>query len=293
MDDDDSFQAFTEGTQLVLPGRLLDRYWKRLAEGTSSERLAEYRNELESSGYRRLYEQMFAEEMLYVSSLHPRTLKEVTAFQRGAGDLAVAQRKDIHLHERMKTMIAMTDELLAWLLKDEYFNAPPQRICEIGGAWGATIAHLTNRFSPVEYQNYEIDPVYAEFAQDELGARAMPCDGESLSGTATDSIDLVVANNVLFFVPPIKTYRYMKEMARVTAPGGVVLFNVVVADTLSEDKLVEFLDDWFPRRAFSLVPQRFLDLAFPPDDFSLLATDETHPGKAGWTYHIYRRNPGG
>lgn len=278
-----------EGTNLTLPAEPLARYWRRVAESAAPEVVERHRQELERTGYRALYDQVFGEERLYAASVNPRTLGELSAFSRGAADLERAARRGLHLHELMAPMVAITDELLAGLLHDDDFAAPPPRtVCEIGGAWGATIAHLTRRYQPAEYRNYEIDSAYAAWAERELGARAMPCDGETLAGTDDASMDLVVANNVLFFVPPIKAYRYLKEMARVVAPGGVVLFNAVIAERLSEAKLDEFLADWFPRRAFGIMPQRFCDLALPEDEFTLLRTDEDHPGKAGWTYHIYR-----
>lgn len=289
MTTDVTVEGWLAGGNLTLPAEPLARYWRRVAEGAAPEVVERHREELERTGHRALFAELFGEERLYARSVNLRTLGELSAFSRGAADLERAARRGVHLHELMRPMLAITDELLGGLLRDDDFAAPPKRICEVGGAWGATIAHLTRRFAPLEYRNYEIDAAYAAWAEKELGARAMPCDGESLAGTDDASMDLVVANNVLFFVPPIKAYRYLTEMARVLAPGGVLLFNAVLADRLSEAQLQGFLDDWFPRRAFGFLPQRFLDLALPEASFVPLRTDDTHPGRAGWTYHVYRR----
>jgi len=148
--------------------------------------------------------------------------------------------------------------------------------------------HLTERFHPTEYQNYEIDSAYAKWAEETFGVKAMPVDGETLSGTKDRSMDLVIANNVLFFMPPIKVWSYLTEMARVTAKNGIIVFNVIVPDFF-ENKQLDFFLEKFPRRAFSFTPQRFIELSFPKTEFEFIRNEESDSDRPFLPYYFFRR----
>src|SRR5262249_52964324 len=152
--------------------------------------------------YRALFEQLFWPEALGCSYISPDGRMFRSPMALGKYDVDFAKRRNIDIPERFATMFETTDKLLWQLLPNEFFPEPPKRICEIGGAWGATIKHLTERFSPDVYYNYEPDRAYADWTSKRFGTTNMPVDGETLRGMDNDSIDLVIANNVLIFVPP-------------------------------------------------------------------------------------------
>lgn len=282
------FTAFVESSRVTLRPEVLDAYYERLRAKTPPDVVDEHARELATTGYERLLEQLFAEEMLVTRVLDARSLREVSSFQRGRRDLENASRAGKHLHEVVKPKVDITHRVLTTLINDEDFDRPPERICEIGGAWGATIKYLSARFGPSEYQNYEIDAAYARWAEEQLGARAMPVDGETLSATEDGSVDLAIANNVLFFMPPIKAWSYLREMARVTRRGGLVLFNALVADRCSEQALEDMMANFFPRRAFSLLPEHFIRIALPSTHFRLIRST-TDPGSVEAPYFVYKR----
>lgn len=288
-DSGDRFDEFLKGTNLVLPAKSLQSHLSRLARTADPEAFARYTERLERTQHRRLYEQLFGEELLLVESLNPKTCLERTTFFRGHQDARRAQRRGRSLVDSNRNKYEVTDRLLGTLLHDEDFKEPPRRICEIGGAWGATVKHLTDRYGPEDYQNYEIDTAYGAWVEEELGARAMPVDGETLSGTHDRSVDLVIANNSLHFMPPIKVFSYLSEMARVLEVGGLAVFNLIVADRFDARMLQSYLAVYFPRRAFSLVPQRFVDLAFSDSEFELVRTQYSNAESVYMPYYTYRR----
>ncbi len=241
----------------------------------SSKNLSSFATDREKLKF--LYSQIFGFEWLNLTYIRGNQKHPIISFLRNDPEVTTAPGSKLY---------QITDKLLTGLLKDSDFNVPPQKVCEIGGAWGATISHITNRFKVVEYQNYEIDLVYANYCANKFGTKIMDCDGETLSGTADKSIDLAIANNVLIFTPLLKAWSYLKELARVVNHGGVVLFNIRVLEYLQSQHPKQILNNIFPMRSHTILSQAFLDNCFPKSDFTLLRRLE----KQGDTcYFIYKK----
>jgi SAM-dependent methyltransferase len=92
---------------------------------------------------------------------------------------------------------------------------------------------------------------------DTYGVTLQPTDGESLASTPSASIDLVHAHKVFVSTSFLVTLRYFDEMARVTRPGGRVLFDVMTEDcvddaTTNKWLAVDFDAGFYP----AIVPRR-------------------------------------
>ena len=262
---------FLDQADLVLPKKGFEWLRARLRKNLGSQRAAEVEAELARTNYRVLFEQIFGSEALATAHFSGNNFLAMRSpMALGAYDVDLARRRGVDLVELFKEKFEITDKLLRELLPDDLFTHPPNSVCEIGGAWGATIKHLVERFEIKTYHNYEPDRHYAQWAAERFGVSNMPVDGETLSGTESDSMDLVLANNVLIFVPPIKIWSYLIEMRRVIRRGGLILFNAVVSDQLTELDLQNQLMGQFPRRTFQIVPRDVIDRTFPAPDFELL-----------------------
>ncbi len=280
-------QDFLRDCDLLLPESGMDFLRSRLRSSHGEEGAREVENELANTNYRVLLEQVFGPESLGCSYLSADNRLIRSPMALGRYEVGFAKRRGFDLVDRLKNLYEVTDALLYKLLPDEYFTLPPKRICEIGGAWGATIKHLSERFHPEEYENYEPDRHYAEWTAERFGAKKMPVDGETLRGTATDSVDLMIANNVLIFVPPIKVWSYLREMRRVTRKDGIILFNAVLSDELNEGDLDHYLATNFPRRQIQIIPGDIIDRTLPESQFLRLPVPAEN--KYNKEYRVYKR----
>jgi hypothetical protein len=274
---------FLDQAELKLPQKSWEWFQAHLLSELGEIRAAQVEDELKAGEYRILFEQLFGSEALACAHFSAKSsIVMRSPMALGAFDVEQAKRRKIDLVDQFKLKFEITDRFLRDILPDDIFWSPPRTVCEIGGAWGATIKHLTERFSIEEYHNYEPDRHYARFVAERFGAKKMPVDGETLQGTETDSMDLVLANNVLIFVPPMKIWSYLTEMRRVVKIGGLVLFNAIISDQLEEKDLRHYLDTCFPRRTFQLMPRDIIDRTFPTSHFELLKTVDRE-------YLVFRR----
>jgi hypothetical protein len=70
---------------------------------------------------------------------------------------------------------------------------------------------------------------------------SQPTDGNSLSSTPSQSIDLVHVHKVLPGQPSLVICQYYLEMIGVARNGGKIVFDIVTEECLSD----ELLDSWF------------------------------------------------
>ena len=87
---------------------------------------------------------------------------------------------------------------------------------------------------PNAYEIYETADDWLPYLRTFPTALVRPCDGRTLSSTATASVDLVHAQKVFVYLDFWTTANYFDEMARVVRPGGAVAFDVVTEDCLDE-----------------------------------------------------------
>jgi SAM-dependent methyltransferase len=116
------------------------------------------------------------------------------------------------------------DELLAGV---EAQIRPDARVLELGCRRGPLTGVLADRAAHVTA--FEIDPAELSDAEDRHQGRPnvrwLLGDGETLSGVADASVDVVLARELFRRLPGAKLQlAHVEEMGRVLAPGGTALF---------------------------------------------------------------------
>ncbi len=87
------------------------------------------------------------------------------------------------------------------------------------------------------------------------------------------NLDLVMANSSFIIIPPMKVWSYFLEMRRVVCKGGLIAFNAIVSDQVAEDYFQNYLNGYFQRRTFPLIPRDIIDRTFAAPQFELLKID--------------------
>lgn len=141
-------------------------------------------------------------------------------------------------------------------------------VCEIGPGSGRYIERILEIATPRRYEIYEIERRRARWLARTYPIVVRPTDGERLAGTPDASVQLVHAHGVFASVKVISCFAYFEEFARITAPGGHVVFDVISEECLGDEEVdawlntplryVNFLSRphlvrYFKRRGFALV----------------------------------------
>jgi hypothetical protein len=121
-------------------------------------------------------------------------------------------------------------------------HAGIRRVCEIGPGSGRYLERVIGACHPERYEIYETAEDWKSYLVGAYSVVAQPTDGTSLAATASGSIDLVHAHKVFPGVPFLVTCRYLNEMARVAAPGGKVVFDIVTERCMDEATVERWLE---------------------------------------------------
>ncbi|WP_280262982.1 methyltransferase domain-containing protein [Nocardia wallacei] len=158
------------------------------------------------------------------------------------------------------------------------FDRPISRVCEIGPGSGRYLEKVLAACSPQAYEIYETATAWREWLVATYPVTAHPADGRTLAATADGSVDLVHSHKVLNGLKILDACGYLAEIARVTAPGGAVVFDVLTERALDEVTLCrwhesgagyvtsmmseQYAVDFFTRRGFTLLGD-FLATSMP------------------------------
>ncbi|MEU9069879.1 MULTISPECIES: methyltransferase domain-containing protein [Streptomyces] len=112
------------------------------------------------------------------------------------------------------------------------FAAGPKTVLEIGPGSGRYLEKTLKECSPGRYEIYETAAPWADYLVDTFKVVAQPTSGSSLAPTPDGSVDLVHAHKVFNTVTFLGASRYFFEMARVTRPGGRIVFDVMTETCL-------------------------------------------------------------
>ncbi|MER7758671.1 methyltransferase domain-containing protein [Streptomyces sp. NPDC097619] len=108
----------------------------------------------------------------------------------------------------------------------------PRTVLEIGPGSGRYLEKTLKECSPDRYEIYETAAPWAAHLVENFGVVALPAAGSSLAPTPDGSVDLVQAHKVFNTVTFLCAVRYFFEMARVTRPGGRIVFDVLTENCL-------------------------------------------------------------
>jgi hypothetical protein len=112
------------------------------------------------------------------------------------------------------------------------FAADPNTVLEIGPGSGRYLEKTLKECSPDRYEIYETAEPWANYLVETFSVVAQPTAGSSLALTPDGSVDLVQAHKVFNTVTFLCAARYFFEMARVTRPGGRIVFDVMTETCL-------------------------------------------------------------
>ena len=278
--------TFFTGTKLKLPQEAFSSFIKKCNETAPPEKVELFLDEMEKTQNRAFFEQLFAVEMDMAQGFDFKRLGSIITFQRGEFDIAQAAKQGITLDEMKANQIRLTKERFDAFIKPDFIDpARVEAVCEIGAAWGAATRYMINRFEPKTFHSYEIDTGWAQWLKDNLDVDSKQCDGESLSDTEDESMDICMASSCLYFMPFVKQWNYLVEFNRVLRPGGLAVFNVNLIEDATIASLKNLLSQFFPRRSFGYIPMHCIETAFPEDQFEKLVDDTSKT----LGYHIYRK----
>jgi methyltransferase family protein len=100
-------------------------------------------------------------------------------------------------------------------------------VCEIGPGSGRYLEKTIAICKPARYEIYETAKEWKAYLAETYKVVAHDADGKTLQQTPSGSVELVMAHKVFPGTPFLTTIRYLGEMARVVAPGGRVVFDVI------------------------------------------------------------------
>ncbi|MCI4661964.1 MAG: methyltransferase domain-containing protein [Neomegalonema sp.] len=270
------FLEFLDNPYLTLPSKAATIAFQKSLKAQGEGQLEAYLAEQEAERFADFFLMLFWSEMGIATHFDAAKLGFVNTFERGGADVKRAEEAGVSLLENRGDIHKINQERFDRLIVPDMISADEvHRICEIGPAWGGAASYFKNRFSPEAYEIYEIDGAYAQYLEKHMDMLPRPVDGETLSGTEDASIDIAVASSVFYFMPPIKQWSYLSEIGRVLRPGGIAVFNIIIADHMPAKTLEGYLTNYFPRRNFGVIPKKWVELAFPAEQFETLVENDT------------------
>ncbi|EGX57789.1 hypothetical protein SZN_21056 [Streptomyces zinciresistens K42] len=137
-----------------------------------------------------------------------------------------------YIDEVMNGTPGATRSTIDALREHGVYAAAPRTVLEIGPGSGRYLERTLQECSPDRYEIYETAAPWAAYLVDTFGVVAQPAEGCSLAPTADARVDLVQAHKVFNTVTFLQSARYFFEMARVTRPGGRIVFDVLTETCL-------------------------------------------------------------
>ncbi len=123
------------------------------------------------------------------------------------------------------------------------FEGSVRAVCEIGPGSGRYLEKIVAAVHPSHYEIYETADDWANYLVREYRVVHRKTDGRSLAETQSASLDLVQAHKVFVVTPFVSTWNYLREMIRVTKPGGHIVFDIMTERCLEPD----LIDGWLLR----------------------------------------------
>ncbi|MFF8955364.1 methyltransferase domain-containing protein [Streptomyces sp. NPDC014894] len=158
---------------------------------------------------------------------------EATMRAARAAGLSVGDHIDQVMNKTPGATQSTIDELRALGV----YAAAPDTVLEIGPGSGRYLERTLKECSPARYEIYETAAPWADYLVETFGVVARPTEGCGLGPTPDGSVDLVQAHKVFNTVTFLCASRYFFEMARVTRPGGRIVFDVMTETCLDPDSV--------------------------------------------------------
>lgn len=147
------------------------------------------------------------------------------------------------------------------------FSGKIDRVCEIGPGSGRYLEKVIEVCKPKYYEIYETSKDWREWLVGKYyNVVSQKTDGDSLSSTPSQSMDLVHTHKMLYGNPIFTICGYLMEMVRVVKEGGYVVFDLVTEQCLTDELVAKWISsgvdhahsmtskqyaiDFFARRGF-------------------------------------------
>jgi hypothetical protein len=158
-----------------------------------------------------------------------------------------------------------------------------RRVCEIGPGSGRYLERTLRACNPAHYEIYETAWQWRDHLVRVHPVVARETDGSTLGSTPDASVDLVQAHKVFLGIPLLAALQYMREMERVVAPGGHVVFDIPTESCMSDS----IVDRWIKTGAGyssypSMLPRQYVVDLFASRGFTLV-TSFIVPNEPGTT----------
>jgi SAM-dependent methyltransferase len=172
--------------------------------------------------------------------------------------IAAARRRGLSVGDYVDRTFAepgATTAAIDAIVDTAHLSGHLDRVCEIGPGTGRYLRATIERLSPQEYEIYETADDWVRYLSRFPKVIVRPCDGSSLTATASGSVDLVQAHKVLVYLEFWTVVGYLGEMARVVRPGGVVAFDVITERSLRDDVVTRWYEE---RSIFRPLPRQWV-----------------------------------
>ncbi len=192
----------------------------------------------------------------------PRPFEEFRDYIPFKETLTAAEAEGLSVSDyidRRYNVPGATQETIDRLVAAGAIGPSVRRLCEIGPGSGRYLERTIAACRPDHVEIYETAEEWRGFLVSKHGVLARPADGSTLGATPAGSIDLVQAHKVFVGLPLVATFRYLREMLRVVAPGGHVVFDMMTEPCMTD----EVVDRWLSIPASysyypSMVPRQYL-----------------------------------
>jgi len=160
-------------------------------------------------------------------------------------------------------------------------------VLEIGAGTGMYLEFLLRKITPITIQSYETAANWAKYLESTYAVKSMNSDGETLRGTETSSIDLLLAHGVFVYLPTITTLSYFKEILRVTKTGGYAVFDIIDEECLDQIEITAWLKSTSRYPIF--LGRSYVIEFFRKGGFDFVSRFHNKLGEGKSTYLVFRR----
>jgi SAM-dependent methyltransferase len=168
-----------------------------------------------------------------------------------------------------------------------FVSADPN-VVEIGAGTGRYLEKVLQRCKPAKYESYETARDWAEWLQSKYPIVSHEADGVTLRQTSSMSADLVHAHGVFVYLPFLVSYRYWKEIWRITRENGIVVFDIISEDCLDEEAAEKWLNSNHNYPCF--LSKQYVRSVFGNHGFSLVNNFKNRYGEGYSEYLVFTRN---